>query len=61
MDTAIANGRAISMAQFSPLYEGPRVRAVYMEERVTCQQGHGEDLVPLAPLQFMLFPYETRN
>ena len=31
--------RAYSLAQFSRLFEGPRVRAFYMAERVTHQLG----------------------
>jgi hypothetical protein len=34
---------------------------VYMAERVTHQLGNGKDLVPVAPLQFTLFPYEAPN
>jgi hypothetical protein len=58
---ATTDMRAFSMAQFSWLYEGPGVRVVYMAERLTCQLGHGDDLVPMAPLQFTLFPYEAPN
>uniref|UniRef100_A0A2N9HP90 Aminotransferase-like plant mobile domain-containing protein n=1 Tax=Fagus sylvatica TaxID=28930 RepID=A0A2N9HP90_FAGSY len=58
---ATTDMRAFSMAQFSWLYEGPGVRVVYMAERLTCQLGHGDDLVPMAPLQFTLFPYKAPN
>jgi hypothetical protein len=32
-----------------------------MVERVTCQLGENEDLVPMPPLQFTIFPYEAPN
>ena len=51
--------RAYSLAHFSCLFEGPRVRAFYMAERVTRQLGKNEDLVLVPPLQFNLFPYEA--
>jgi hypothetical protein len=51
-----ADKRAYSWAQFSRLFEGPGVRAFYMAERVTRQLGENEDLVPMPPLQFTLFP-----
>ena len=57
VDTVVADGRA--HGSVLSIVRGTRVRAVYMEERVTSQLGHGEDLVPLAPLQLTLFPYEA--
>jgi hypothetical protein len=54
-----AEKRAFSVAQFSHLLEGPGVRAFYMAERVTRKLGDDEDLVPMPPLQFTLFPYEA--
>ena len=47
------------MAQFSCLFEGPGVRAFYVSKIVTRQLGEDEDLVPMPPLQFTLFPYEV--
>jgi hypothetical protein len=54
-----ANKKAYSWDQFSHLFEGPGVPAFYMAERVTHQLGKNEDVVPMLPLQFTLFPYEA--
>ena len=54
-----AEGTALNAIRFSMLYKGPRVRAFYLAERVTRQLGKNEDVVPMLPLQFTLFPYEA--
>ena len=61
MGSLAAEKKAYSWAQFSHLFEGPSVRAFYMAERVTRQLGKNEDVVPMLPLQFTLFPYEASN
>jgi hypothetical protein len=59
MGPIVAEKRAFNVAQFSHMFKGPGVRAFYMAERVTRQLGDDEDLVPMPPLQFTIFPYEA--
>jgi hypothetical protein len=54
-----ADKRAYSLAQFCCLFEGPGVCAFYMAERVALQLGENEELVPMPPLQFTIFPYKA--
>uniref|UniRef100_A0A2N9EBK2 Aminotransferase-like plant mobile domain-containing protein n=1 Tax=Fagus sylvatica TaxID=28930 RepID=A0A2N9EBK2_FAGSY len=57
--SVVADKRAYSLAQFSRLFEGSGVRAFYVSKTVTRQLGEDEDLVPMPPLQFTLFPYKV--
>ena len=59
MGHVVADKKAFRVAQISRLFEGSGVRAFYMAERVTCQLGDEDDLVPMSPLQFTLFHYEA--
>jgi hypothetical protein len=49
------------LSQFSKLYEGPSVRALYLAERVTTQLIEESNAVPIAPPPFILFPFSLEG
>uniref|UniRef100_A0A2N9IT80 Uncharacterized protein n=1 Tax=Fagus sylvatica TaxID=28930 RepID=A0A2N9IT80_FAGSY len=57
-EEGMKEGLAVSwhLSQFSKLYEGSSVRALYLAERVTTQLIEERNAVPIAPPPFILFP-----
>ena len=63
LEEEMEEGLAIAwhISQFSKLYEGPSMRALYLVEKVTIQLIGESNAVPIASPPFILFPFSLKG